>query len=176
MSSESDRLRGQTAKQPFHVVLVEPEIPPNTGNIARLCGATCAPLHLVGKLGFSIDEHAVRRAGLDYWHLVDVRTHVDLASAEAEIAKAAQPAVSRSWLFSGKATRSYLDVEFQLGDALVFGKESVGLPEPLLQAREDRVVGIPMPGAVRSLNLANSVAIGLYEALRQRDLLRVRTE
>jgi tRNA (cytidine/uridine-2'-O-)-methyltransferase len=115
----------------------------------------------------------VRRAGLDYWHLVDVCTHPDLASAEAAIEVRARPAKPRSWLFSGKATRSYLDVDFQLGDALVFGKESVGLPEALLQARAEHVIGIPMPGAVRSLNLANAVAIGLYEALRQRDLLRV---
>lgn len=154
--------------RPFHVVLVEPEIPPNTGNVARICAATRCPLHLVGKLGFRIDEHAVRRAGLDYWHLVDVRQHPDLESAERDIG-------SRSWLFSAKAKQSYLDVRFELGDALVFGKESAGLPEELIAARADRVLGIPTLGEVRSHNLANAVAITLYEALRQNELLRVRS-
>jgi tRNA (cytidine/uridine-2'-O-)-methyltransferase len=148
-------------------VLVEPEIPPNTGNIGRLCAATRCPLHLVGRLGFSIEEHAVRRAGLDYWHLVDLQTHADLHAAEEAIRAAASPAEPRSWLFSGKARRSYLDANFRMGDILIFGKESVGLPEELLAERGDRVLGIPTLGAVRSLNLANSVAIVLYEGLRQ---------
>lgn len=163
---QAPRLRGQAVDRPFHVVLVEPEIPPNTGNVARICAATRCPLHLVGKLGFRIDEHAVRRAGLDYWHLVDVRQHPDLESAERDIG-------SRSWLFSAKAKQSYLDVRFELGDALVFGKESAGLPEELIAARADRVLGIPTLGEVRSHNLANAVAITLYEALRQNELLRV---
>lgn len=167
MPAEPVRLRGQRAERPFHVVLVEPEIPPNTGNVARICAATACPLHLVGRLGFSIDEHAVRRAGLDYWHLVEVRQHPDLESAEREIG-------SRSWLFSGKAERSYLDVEYRLGDALVFGKESVGLPEELLAARAEQVIGIPTLGPVRSHNLGNAVAIALYEALRQTGLLAPR--
>ncbi len=156
------RLRAVPRKDPFHVVLVEPEIPPNTGNIARLCAATCSPLHLVGKLGFSIDEKAVRRAGLDYWHLVDVHTHATLDDVERFA-----PRTARTWLLSGKASRSYLDVAFRPGDLLVFGKESVGLPESLLDERAGEVVGIPTLGAVRSLNLANSVAIVLFEALRQ---------
>jgi tRNA (cytidine/uridine-2'-O-)-methyltransferase len=166
------RLRAQPVERPFHVVLVEPEIPPNTGNVARLCAATRAPLHLVGKLGFRIDEHAVRRAGLDYWHLVDVKTHETLAAAEAAI-DAERPfgRVPARYFFSGHATRSYLDVKFELGDVLIFGKESVGLPEQLLQERADEVVGIPMSGLVRSHNLANSVAIALYEALRQTGVL-----
>jgi tRNA (cytidine/uridine-2'-O-)-methyltransferase len=160
---------------PFHVVLVEPEIPPNTGNIARLCAATCCPLHLVGRLGFSIDEHAVRRAGLDYWHLVDVRTHADLAAAELDIAKirSIDRPGGRSWLFSTRATRSYLDVRFELGDALIFGKESVGLPPELLEARAESVIAIPTLGDVRSLNLANAVGIALFEALRQNSALDV---
>lgn len=168
------RLRSQPVERPFHVVLVEPEIPPNTGNVARLCAATRAPLHLVGKLGFRIDEHAVRRAGLDYWHLVDVKTHETLADAEAAI-DAARPfgRVPRRYFFSGHAERSFLDVKFELGDVLIFGKESVGLPEQLLQERADEVVGIPMSGLVRSHNLANSVAIALYEALRQTGVLSV---
>lgn len=156
---------------PFHLVLVEPEIPPNTGNVARLAAATGSPLHLVGRLGFRIDEHAVRRAGLDYWHLVEVVTHADLASAEGAIA--ARSPGSRSWLFSGKATRSYLDVAFRPGDALVFGKESVGLPEALLEERGEHVLGIPTLGEVRSLNLANAVSIVLYEGLRQAGALSV---
>ena len=168
------RLRCQPVERPFHIVLVEPEIPPNTGNVARLCAATRSPLHLVGKLGFRIDEHAVRRAGLDYWHLVDVKTHESLALAEQAI-DAERPfgRVPRRYLFSGHATRSYLDVQFELGDVLIFGKESVGLPEELLQERAADVIGIPMSGLVRSHNLANSVAIALYEALRQTGVLRV---
>jgi tRNA (cytidine/uridine-2'-O-)-methyltransferase len=146
--------------------LIEPEIPPNTGNVARLCAATGAPLHLVGKLGFRIDEHAVRRAGLDYWHLVDVRQHETLAGAERHIALATDQS-SRSWLFTGHARRSYLDVPFEPGDALVFGKESVGLPRELLDERREHTVAIPMLGPVRSHNLANAVAIALYEALRR---------
>lgn len=162
--SGNERLRAQALKRPFQVVLVEPEIPPNTGNIARLCAATGSTLHLVGKLGFSIDEHAVRRAGLDYWHLVEVLTHPTLTDAEAHIR--AQRGPTRSWLFSGKGERSYLDVEFTPGDTLVFGRESTGLPAALLTERCDQVLAIPTLGAVRSLNLANSVAIALYEALR----------
>ena len=167
------RLRAKPVERPFHVVLVEPEIPPNTGNVARLCAATRSSLHLVGKLGFKIDDHAVRRAGLDYWHLVDVRTHETLADAEQAI-DAERPfgRVPRRYFFSGHAERSYLDVEFELGDILIFGKESVGLPEALLAERADEVVGIPMSGLVRSHNLANSVAIALYEALRQTGVLQ----
>lgn len=176
-TSNGKRLRGRTLERAFHIVLVEPEIPPNTGNIARLCAATRCPLHLVGRLGFRIDEHAVRRAGLDYWHLVQVLQHDDLAAAERAIAAAAQGGPApRSWLFSGKARRSYLEAGFRPGDALVFGKESVGLPGSLLEARGEQVVGIPTLGEVRSLNLSNAVAIAVYEALRQTDGLEVDPE
>ena len=163
------RLRAPPLIRPFHVVLVEPEIPPNTGNVARLCAATGCPLHLVGKLGFRIDEHAVRRAGLDYWHLVDVRTHTGLERALDDIAatRTVPRDRVRAWLFSAKARLSYLDAGFALGDALVFGKESTGLPHALLAENAERVIGIPTLGAVRSLNLANAVSIALYEALRQ---------
>ena len=177
MVAATERLRAPALDRPFQVVLVEPEIPPNTGNIARLCAATGAPLRLVGKLGFRIDEHAVRRAGLDYWHLVSVHQHPTLAEAEAA-AQRDQPQgreAPRSWLFSGKGTRSMFDVRFQLGDILVFGKESVGLPEDLLLERRGNVVAIPTLGEVRSLNLANSVAIAMSEALRQVGALSVRT-
>ena len=160
-------LRSAPLAQPFHVVLVEPEIPPNTGNVGRLCAATCSKLHLVGKLGFRIDEHAVRRAGLDYWHLVELAQHPTLADAEHSIQASSAPRRPRTWLFSGHARTSYLDVEYTPGDILVFGKESVGLPRELLEERATEVIGIPMPGVVRSHNLANSVSIALYEALRQ---------
>lgn len=163
-TNSTPRLRAAPLTSPFHVVLVEPEIPPNTGSIARLCAATASPLHLVGPLGFRIDEHSVRRAGLDYWHLVDVRRHLDfphfLHSHEAA-------GGGRLHLFSAIGARSYLQADFAPGDALVFGRESVGLPDELLERYPDRVVGIPTLGAVRSLNLATAVGIGLFEALRK---------
>lgn len=163
-SNSTPRLRAKPLPMPLHVVLVEPEIPPNTGNVARLCAATTSPLHLVGPLGFRIDEQSVRRAGVDYWHLVDVRRHLDFAHFEHAHQAAGG---GRLHLFSGLATRSYVDVDFRPGDALVFGKESVGLPDELLAKYPDRVVGIPTMGMVRSLNLANAVGIALFEALRR---------
>lgn len=159
------RLRAKPIAPPLHVVLVEPEIPPNTGNVARLCAATASPMHLVGTLGFRIDEHSVRRAGVDYWHLVDVRRHLDF---EHFLHAWNKEATGRGLhLFSALATRSFLDVDYAPGDALVFGRESVGLSEELLARFPDRVVGIPTLGAVRSLNLANAVGIAIYEALRK---------
>jgi tRNA (cytidine/uridine-2'-O-)-methyltransferase len=154
---------------PFHVVLVEPEIPPNTGSVARLCAATASPLHLVGPLGFRIDEHSVRRAGVDYWHLVDVRRHLDFAHFMHAFEK--ESPGGRLHLFSAVTSKSYLDAGFAKGDALVFGKESVGLPNDLLEKYADRIVGIPTIGPVRSLNLANAVGIALFEALRQSGVL-----
>jgi tRNA (cytidine/uridine-2'-O-)-methyltransferase len=159
------RLRAKPLAVPLHVVLVEPEIPPNTGNVARICAATASPMHLVGTLGFRIDEQSVRRAGVDYWHLVDVRRHLDFEHFLHAFGK--ETAAGRLHLFSALATRSFLDVEYAPGDALVFGRESVGLSEELLARFPDRVVGIPTLGAVRSLNLANAVGIALYEALRK---------
>jgi len=164
-SSTTPRLRARPLGTPLHVVLVEPEIPPNTGNVARLSAATASPMHLVGALGFRIDDHSVRRAGVDYWHLVDVRQHVDFEHFLHAWSREAPGAACH--LFSATATRSYLDAAFAPGDALVFGRESVGLPEELLARFPDRTVGIPTLGAVRSLNLANAVGIALYEALRQ---------
>lgn len=161
----SSRLRAAPPPAPLHVVLVEPEIPPNTGNVGRLCAATGSRLHLVGRLGFRIDEHAVRRAGLDYWHLVDLHVHVDFAHFLHQFGK--ENPSGALHLFSAHASRSYLDAGFRPGDALVFGKESVGLSAELLDAHRDRVVGIPTIGAVRSLNLANAASIAVYEALRQ---------
>jgi tRNA (cytidine/uridine-2'-O-)-methyltransferase len=163
-SSSTPRLRAKPLGVPLHVVLVEPEIPPNTGNVARLCAATASPLHLVGKLGFRIDEHSVRRAGVDYWHLVDVRQHVDFEAFSSSWAS--ESPGGRLHLFSALAKVSYLDAGYLPGDALVFGKESVGLPVELTSRFADRVIGIPTLGQVRSLNLANAVGIALYEALR----------
>jgi len=164
-SSSTLRLRAEPLVNPLHVVLVEPEIPPNTGNIARLCAATSSTLHLVGALGFRIDEHSVRRAGVDYWHLVRLRTHVDFDHFRHSWSREAKS--RQIHLFSATASASYLDVAYGPGDALVFGRESVGLSAELLDRFADRVVGIPTLGAVRSLNLANAVAIALYEALRR---------
>ena len=160
---DSSTLKG--VEPPLVLVLVSPQIPPNTGNVARLCAATRSRLHLIEPLGFRIDEHAVRRAGLDYWPLVDLHTHASYAAASAHVS-ASEPG-ARFWLFTGKAPRSYLEIGFRPGDALVFGKESSGLPQALLEAQPAALVGIPMLGPVRSLNLANAVAIALYEALRQ---------
>jgi tRNA (cytidine/uridine-2'-O-)-methyltransferase len=163
-SNTTPRLRAAPLTSPLHIVLVEPEIPPNTGNIARLAAATGSVLHLVGKLGFRIDEHSVRRAGVDYWHLVDVRQHVDFAHFLHAFGKASPG--GKLHLFTALATRSYIDADYAPGDALVFGRESVGLPEEILAAHPDRLVGIPTLGAVRSLNLANAAGIALFEALR----------
>jgi tRNA (cytidine/uridine-2'-O-)-methyltransferase len=155
------RLRAAPLVAPLHVVLVEPEIPPNTGNIARLCAATSSALHLVGTLGFRIDEKSVRRAGIDYWHLVEVRQHLDLSHFRHALPDA------RWVLLSASAERSYLAAGFRQGDALIFGRESVGLPDELLDAHRESVFGIPTLGPVRSLNLANAASIVVYEALRQ---------
>lgn len=150
-------------------MLVEPEIPPNTGNAVRLCAATGSPLHLVGGLGFRIDDHAVRRAGVDYWDLIELHQHRTFAEAEQNLLArhASAGEAPRFFLFSGHARQSYLDVSYRPGDVFVFGRESVGLPTALLEREPERVIGIPLLGPVRSLNLANAVAIALYEALRQ---------
>ena len=146
----------------LHVALVEPEIPPNTGNIARLCAATFTPLHLVGRLGFRTDDKAVKRAGLDYWSEVEILYHLNVAALYD-----AMPG-SRFLYFTTKAERAYTAVRYGPGDCLVFGSETRGLPEELLRENWDRCLTIPMPNReVRSLNLATSVGIVLYEVLRQ---------
>lgn len=146
----------------FHIVLVEPEIPPNTGNIARTCAGTGTRLHLVEPLGFSLDDKHVKRAGLDYWPHVDLHVHPHLEDC-------LQPAPpDRVWWFSKKATRSIYDARFQAGDWLVFGPETRGLSDPQLANAGDQLLSIPMRGeAVRSYNLGTSVGISLFEALRQ---------
>jgi tRNA (cytidine/uridine-2'-O-)-methyltransferase len=146
----------------FHIVLVEPEIPPNTGNIGRLCLATGSVLHLVEPLGFSLDDRMLKRAGLDYWPLVQVRRW---ASWEAFLA--GQPPGARLFYLTTKATRAYWVQAFEAGDYLVFGRETRGLPESLLERNPERCLTIPMAEQTRSLNLATSVGIVLYEALRQ---------
>jgi tRNA (cytidine/uridine-2'-O-)-methyltransferase len=146
---------------PFHIVLIEPEIPPNTGNIARLCGATATVLHLVGKLGFAIDDRQLKRAGLDYWHAVEIHTWPDLTALTE-----AYPA-ARLVYTSKKAAQSYAAFSFQHGDFIIFGKETKGLPDDLIAANPETAVRIPISGPVRSLNLSTAAGIVLYEALRQ---------
>lgn len=147
----------------LHVVLVAPEIPQNTGNIARTCAATGCVLHLVKPLGFDVSESAVRRAGLDYWHLVDVRVYEDLDDFFCK------NDVRQMRLFSTKAPCAYTDAAYEDGCYLIFGRETKGLPEPFLEAHRESCVRIPMRAEARSLNLSNSVAVGVFEALRQLD-------
>jgi tRNA (cytidine/uridine-2'-O-)-methyltransferase len=158
------KLRAAPPAVPFQLVLVEPEIPQNTGNIARLAAATQCPLHLVGRLGFRIDDRSVRRAGIDYWHLVDLRVHTDFQAFVLRHEREGGGAVR---LFSATGARSYLDAPFSPGDALVFGKESSGLSSDILDRYRREVYGIPTIGSVRSLNLASAAAIVTYEALRK---------
>jgi len=145
----------------LNIVLHEPEIPQNCGNIARTCAATGSVLHLIRPLGFDISEKAVRRAGLDYWHLVDVRVYDNLEDFFSK------NDVKQLWCLSTKAPRCYTEAEFSDGCYLLFGKETKGLPEDFLQAHYDQCVRIPMHQEARSLNLSNAVAITTYEALRQ---------
>ena len=145
----------------FNVVLVEPEIPPNTGNVGRLCLATESTLHLVKPFGFSLDDRQLKRAGLDYWDDVDLRTWDSFEDLQS-----AQSSGARYFFLTTKTDRAYYNVRFQGGDFLVFGRETKGLPEKLLEANIDNCVTIPMHGT-RSLNLATAVAIVLFEAVRQ---------
>lgn len=145
----------------FHVVLVEPEIPPNTGNIVRTCAATGCVLHLIEPLGFDIDEKTIKRAGLDYWDKVDIRVHPSWQDFRPHLAG------TRAWFFSTKASRAHCDTAFQDGDYLIFGKETKGLDEALLRQYREQTVRLPMLPGIRSLNLSNTVAVVVYEALRQ---------
>jgi tRNA (cytidine/uridine-2'-O-)-methyltransferase len=146
----------------LHVALLEPEIPPNTGNIARLCVATGATLHLIGRLGFHLDDRSVRRAGLDYWSDLLLVQHTTLADFERALAG------SRIFCLSAHASQPFTRFAYRPGDCLLFGSESRGLPPELLHRHAERTITIPMPGGkVRSLNLATAVGIVLYEALRQ---------
>lgn len=153
----------------FNIVLVEPEIPQNTGNIARTCAATGSRLHLVRPLGFDIDDRKLKRAGLDYWHLLDITYYDDLSDF---LTKNHQ---GRLFFATTKAGRVYSEAAYQDGDYLVFGKETRGLPETLLWDKPDSCVRIPMIGDARSLNLSNAVAVMIYEALRQTGFAQLKT-
>jgi tRNA (cytidine/uridine-2'-O-)-methyltransferase len=144
----------------FHVVLVEPEIPSNTGNIARLCAATACTLHLIHPLGFKLDDAALKRAGMDYWEIACIQQHDSLQDCLS--------AATSVYYFSTKATRAHWDPTFLPGDYLVFGRETKGLPEELLRQNSERSLTIPMMDKrARSLNLSTSVGVALYEAIRQ---------
>ena len=147
----------------IHIVLVEPEIPPNTGNIARTCAATDSHLHLVRPLGFSLDEKSLKRAGLDYWPYVRLEIH---DSFDAFLTKYAD---RRMWLATTRASRIFTEVEYRDGDMLLFGRETSGLPRDFIDANEDRCIRIPMSRdtRLRSFNLSNSASIVAFEALRQ---------
>lgn len=146
----------------IHIVLVEPEIPMNTGNIARTCACTGAHLHLVKPLGFDISDKAVKRAGLDYWHLVDISVY---ESIEDLFAKRTE--IDNFWLATTKAPRAYCEADFTGDCWLFFGKETAGLPQWFREKHADRCIRLPMKSEARSLNLANSAAVMCYEALRQ---------
>ena len=145
----------------MEIVLVEPEIPGNTGNIARLCAGNHMTLHLVKPLGFSLDSKYLKRAGLDYWHLVDVKIHENFEEVLEEYKD------RRFWYATTKAEHTYADVKYEIGDMLVFGKETKGLPEELLDKNRDTCIRIPMIDEARSLNLSNAVSVISYEGMRQ---------
>ena len=145
----------------MHIVLIEPEIPGNTGNIARLCAATGIELHLVKPLGFSIDDKHLKRAGLDYWDMVKVHVHENFQAVLDKYPN------NNYHYCSTKAPRAHSEAKFQLDDMLVFGKETAGIPESILKANWDKCIRIPMIDGARSLNLSNSAAIVAYEAMRQ---------
>jgi tRNA (cytidine/uridine-2'-O-)-methyltransferase len=156
----------------FHIALYEPEIPPNAGNVARLCAATGTMLHFIGRLGFRLDDKTLKRAGLDYWPHVMWKRHETWEQFLADFALSPSLLGGKGnqnlWLVDNPATTTYTKVKYSPGDCLVFGRESTGLPESIRSAYPGRQIGIPMPtGHVRSLNLATSVGIVLYEALRQ---------
>lgn len=154
-----------TAAAFFHIVLIEPEIPPNTGSIARLSAATGAWLHLVEPLGYTLDDRHLKRAGLDYWPNVRLSVHKDLASIEALLPW------ERTWLFTKTAQRRYTEARFTPGSVLVFGRESKGLPEDFVARHAARTLSIPQTDNVRSLNIAQAAAVASYEVIRQHNLL-----
>ncbi len=147
----------------MHIVLLEPEIPQNAGNIARTCAVTNSVLHLIRPLGFSVEDKYLKRAGLDYWKLLDIRYYDNYADFCEKNPDA------RLWMATTKARHIYTDVTYGENDYIMFGKESAGIPEELLLENRERTIRIPMLAAARSLNLSNSVAIVIYEAMRQQD-------
>lgn len=154
----------------MHIILHQPEIPANTGNIGRTCVATGTSLHLIEPLGFHLDEKSIKRAGMDYWEHLDVTRYMNYE----EFLKKHPGA--KIWMATTKAHQSYTDVSYGEDDFIMFGKESAGIPEEILVDNEDRCIRIPMLPAIRSLNLSNSVAIVLYEALRQNQFSMMQTE
>ena len=154
----------------FNIVLVEPEIPQNTGNIVRTCHATGAKLHLVRPLGFEVSDKYLKRAGLDYWNEVEINYYDGFGEVLEKFPH------SRFWYFTTKGLKRHSDAKFSEGDFLVFGKETKGLDENLLKAHKDECLRIPMIGETRSLNLSNSVAVAVYEGLRQLDFKGFKTE
>lgn len=154
----------------MHIVLHEPEIPANTGNIGRTCVATDTSLHLIEPLGFRLDEKSIKRAGMDYWEHLNVSTYINYE----DFCKKNPGA--KIWYATTKAKHSYTDVEFGPDDYIMFGKESAGIPEEILVEHEEQCIRIPMLPKIRSLNLSNSVAIVLYEALRQHGFTGMETE
>lgn len=154
----------------MNIVLHQPEIPANTGNIGRTCVATGTRLHLIEPLGFRLNEKEIRRAGMDYWEHLDVTRYVNYRTFLEE-----NPG-SRIWYATTKAKRIYSQVRFEADDYIMFGKESAGIPEEILMENEERCIRIPMLEEIRSLNLSNSVAIVLYEALRQQNFAHMQTE
>ncbi|MFC4775655.1 tRNA (uridine(34)/cytosine(34)/5-carboxymethylaminomethyluridine(34)-2'-O)-methyltransferase TrmL [Paenibacillus sp. GCM10023252] len=152
----------------LHIVLVEPEIPANTGNIARTCAATGTHLHLVRPLGFDTDDRTLKRAGLDYWHAVNVEYHDSFEEVKEKYPE------GRFYYASTRAVKRYSDFDYQDGDFFVFGKETKGLPQSLIDANLDTCIRMPMSDQVRSLNLSNSAAIVVYEALRQNDYFHLK--
>ena len=146
----------------FNVVLVEPEIPNNTGSIGRTCVGTACRLHLVGKLGFDISDKAVRRAGLDYWENLDLIQYKNISELQATVSNP-----KRVFFFTKKASQTLFDAQFNRGDYFVFGKETAGLDDSLLRENENQCLRIPILGPIRSLNLSNSVSVVVYEGLRQ---------
>ena len=149
---------------PLNVALIEPRIPPNTGNIARLCAAADTPLHLIGPLGFSLDEKDVKRAGLDYWDKTDLWVHENWFAFRDAISR------TRCLYFSANAAQDYRHAPFRANSVLIFGNETDGLPARILEKHPEQCYRIPMPGDVRSLNLANAVSVVLYEGLRKLDI------
>ncbi len=154
----------------MHIILHQPEIPGNTGNIGRTCVATGTPLHLIEPLGFRLDEKSIRRSGMDYWERLDVSRYINFTEFQEK-----HPGV-KIWMATTKAKRMYTEVSYGPDDYIMFGKESAGIPEEILVEHEDSCIRIPMLPAIRSLNLSNSVAIVLYEALRQQGFERMQRE
>ena len=164
-------MQGQRKEIPrLNIVLLEPEIPANTGNIGRTCVAAGARLHLIEPLGFRLDEKSLKRAGMDYWHQLDVTTYIDYKDFLEK-----NPGAN-IYMATTKAKKVYTEVSYEPGSYIMFGKESAGIPEEILVNHKEECIRIPMAGQIRSLNLGNSVAIVLYEALRQNGFLGMERE